>query len=86
MPERLKIDRKGFFEALAAENIACNVHYIPVYWHPYYEKLGYKKGLCPNAEKLYNEILSLPLYYSLTDSDVEDVIAAVGKIVAYYKK
>ena len=62
------------------------MHYIPVYWHPYYEKLGYKKGLCPNAEKLYNEILSLPLYYSLTDSDVEDVIAAVGKIVAYYKK
>lgn len=86
VPERLKIDRKEFFEALAAENIACNVHYIPVYWHPYYEKLGYKKGLCPNAEKLYDEILSLPLYYSLSDSDVEDVIAAVEKIVEYYKK
>ena len=52
--------------------------------HPYYEKLGYEKGLCPNAEKLYNEMLSLPLYYSLTDSDVADVIAAVKKIVAYY--
>ena len=86
VPERLKIDRKGFFEALAAENIACNVHYIPVYWHPYYEKLGYQKGLCPNAEKLYNEILSLPLYYSLTDDDAADVIAAVEKIVEYYKK
>lgn len=85
VPERLRIDRRGFFEALAAENIACNVHYIPVYWHPYYEKLGYKKGLCPNAEKLYQEILSLPLYYSLTDSDVADVIAAVKKIVEYYK-
>ncbi|MDE7268197.1 MAG: UDP-4-amino-4,6-dideoxy-N-acetyl-beta-L-altrosamine transaminase [Lachnospiraceae bacterium] len=85
VPERLKIDRRGFFEALAAENIACNVHYIPVYWHPHYEKLGYQKGLCPNAEKLYNEILSLPLYYSLTDDDVADVIAAVEKIVAYYK-
>ena len=85
VPERLKIDRRGFFEALAAENIACNVHYIPVYWHPYYENLGYQKGLCPNAEKLYNEILSLPLYYSLTDEDVADVIAAVEKIVAYYK-
>ncbi|MBD5470240.1 MAG: UDP-4-amino-4,6-dideoxy-N-acetyl-beta-L-altrosamine transaminase [Lachnospiraceae bacterium] len=85
VPERLKIDRRGFFEALAAENIACNVHYIPVYWHPYYENLGYQKGLCPNAEKLYNEILSLPLYYSLTDDDVADVIAAVEKIVAYYK-
>lgn len=85
-PELLKIDRKGFFEALAAENICCNVHYIPVYWHPYYEKLGYRKGLCPNAEKLYTEMLSLPLYYSLTDKDVDDVIMAVEKIVSYYRK
>jgi len=85
-PELLKIDRRGFFEAMAAENICCNVHYIPVYWHPYYEKLGYKKGLCPNAEKLYQEIMSLPLYYALSDQDVEDVISAVRKIVAYYRK
>ena len=85
-PEKLSIDRKGFFEALGAENICCNVHYIPVYYHPYYEKLGYKKGICPNAEKLYDEIISLPLYYSLTDQDVEDVICAVKKIVEYYRK
>lgn len=86
VPEKLNIGRKGFFDALAAENICCNVHYIPVYRHPYYEKLGYEKGLCPNAEKLYEEIISLPLYYSLTDKDVDDVIAAVGKIAEYYKK
>lgn len=85
-PEKLSIDRKGFFEALGAENICCNVHYIPVYYHPYYEKLGYQKGICPNAEKLYDEIISLPLYYSLTDQDVEDVICAVKKIAAYYHK
>lgn len=85
-PELLTIDRRGFFEAMAAENICCNVHYIPVYWHPYYEKLGYKKGLCPNAEKLYEEMMSLPIYYSMTDQDVDDVIAAVRKIVAHYKK
>jgi UDP-4-amino-4,6-dideoxy-N-acetyl-beta-L-altrosamine transaminase len=85
-PELLDTDRKGFFEALAAENICCNVHYIPVYRHPYYEKLGYPKGLCPEAEKLYDEIISLPLYYSLTDEDVEDVIKAVSKIAAYYRK
>lgn len=85
-PELLTIDRKGFFEAMGAENICCNVHYIPVYRHPYYEKLGYKEGLCPNAEKLYNEMMSLPLYYSLTDQDVDDVIMAVRKIVDYYKK
>lgn len=85
-PELLKIDRREFFEAMTAENICCNVHYIPVYWHPYYEKLGYQKGLCPNAEKLYQEMMSLPIYYSLTDKDVDDVIRAVQKIVDYYKK
>lgn len=85
-PEMLTIDRKGFFEAMAAENICCNVHYIPVYWHPYYQKLGYRKGICPNAERLYEEMMSLPIYYSMTDQDVDDVIAAVRKIVWYYKK
>ncbi len=85
-PEQLKIDRAGFFAAMGAENICCNVHYIPVYYHPYYEHLGYRKGLCPNAEKLYHEIISLPLYYSLTDQDVEDVIHAVRKIVEHYRK
>lgn len=85
-PERLTIDRKQFFDAMAAENICCNVHYIPVYWHPYYEHLGYEKGLCPEAEKLYGEIMSLPLYYSMTDQDVSDVIEAVRKLCTYYRK
>ena len=84
--ELLKCDRRQFFDALRAENIGTQVHYIPVYWHSYYEKLGYKKGLCPEAEKLYTEILSLPLFYSMTDEDVEDVIKAVKKIVSYYRK
>lgn len=85
-PELLNVDRKGFFDAMAAENICCNVHYIPVYYHPYYEHLGYKKGLCPKAEKLYDEMMSLPLYYDMTDKDVDDVIAAVKKIVEAYRK
>lgn len=85
-PEKLNIDRAGFFAAMGAENINCNVHYIPVYYHPYYEHLGYRRGLCPNAEKLYDEIMSLPLYYGLTDQDVDDVIHAVKKIVDYYRK
>ncbi len=85
-PEKLAIGRKEFFDCMAAENICCNVHYIPVYRHPYYEALGYPKGLCPKAEKLYEEILSLPLYYSLTDGDVQDVIHAVKKIVENYRK
>ena len=82
---RLRIDRKQFFEALSAENVCCNVHYIPVYYFPYYEKLGYKRGLCPKAEKLYEEIISLPLYYGMTNQDVQDVIDAVTKIAKYYQ-
>jgi len=84
--DKLSVGRREFFDAMAAENICCNVHYIPVYRHPYYEKLGYKKGLCPKAEQLYDSMMSLPLYYSLTDSDVDDVIAAVRKLVTYYSK
>lgn len=72
VPEKLRIDRRQFFDALAAENVCCNVHYIPTYYFPYYEKLGYRRGLCPNAEKLYEEMISLPLYYAMTDEDVED--------------
>ena len=85
-PEMLKINRREFFDAMAAENIMCNVHYIPTYYFPHYQRLGYEKGICPKAEKLYDEMMSLPLYYGMTDQDAEDVIAAVKKIVDYYKK
>lgn len=84
--DKLSVGRKEIFEALAAENVQPNVHYIPVYYHPYYEKLGYKKGLCPKAEDLYERILTIPLYYEMTDEDVEDVILAVKKVISYYLK
>ncbi len=84
--ELLNCDRREFFDALRAENIYAQVHYLPVYWHSYYEKLGYEKGLCPNAENYYMQAMSLPLYYSLTDEDVEDVIRAVKKLVEFYRK
>ncbi len=86
VPERLEIDRRQFFDALWAENVCCNVHYIPTYYFPYYERLGYRKGICPNAEKLYEEMISLPLYYAMSEQDVEDVIRAVTKIAMYYGK
>jgi len=85
-PDKLTIDRRQFFDALGAENVVCNVHYIPVYYFPHYQKLGYTKGLCPKAEKLYNEIISLPLYFGMSDEDVDSVIEAVTKIAQYYKK
>jgi UDP-4-amino-4,6-dideoxy-N-acetyl-beta-L-altrosamine transaminase len=84
--EKLNCDRRAFFDALYAENTCPQVHYLPVYWHSYYESLGYEKGLCPEAERFYLSSMSIPLYYSLTDEEVEDVIKAVKKIVAYYRK
>jgi UDP-4-amino-4,6-dideoxy-N-acetyl-beta-L-altrosamine transaminase len=81
----LNCSRREFFDAMVAENVVPNVHYIPVYYMPYYQKLGYKKGICVNAEHLYERIISLPLYYSMTDEDVESVIQAVKKIVYYYQ-
>ena len=62
------------------------MHYIPTYSFPYYQKLGYKMGACPNAEKLYERIVSIPLYYSLTNEQQDKVIEAVKKVVAYYLK
>ncbi len=85
-PEKLTINRREFFDALTAENVCCNVHYIPVYYFPHYERLGYKKGLCPKAEKLYDEMITLPLYYGMSDQDCDDVIKAVEKIASYYYK
>lgn len=84
--DKLTCTRKEFFDALSAENVQPQVHYIPVYYFPYYQKLGYRKGICPNAEKVYEGIMSIPLYPAMTDEDVDDVIMSVKKIVDYYKK
>ncbi len=84
--DKLSCSRREFFDALGAENIICQIHYIPVYYFPYYRSLGYNKGLCPNAEKIYEGIMSIPLYPKMTDRDVEDVICAVKKVVENYRK
>lgn len=84
--EMLKCGRREIYDALQAEGVGVNVHYIPVYFFPYYQKQGYKKGSCPNAEKLYERILSLPLFYSMTDEDQDKVIEAIQKVTAYYRR
>ena len=82
--ERLRVGRKEVFAALRAENIGVNVHYIPVYWHPHYQQLGYEKGLCPVAEAAYERLISLPMFPAMTDEDVESVIEAVFKVCKFY--
>lgn len=84
--EKFKVGRKEIFEALKAENIGVNVHYIPVYYHPYYQKLGYRKGLCPNAERVYERIITLPLFPGMSEKDLQDVVYAVEKVLNYYRR
>jgi UDP-4-amino-4,6-dideoxy-N-acetyl-beta-L-altrosamine transaminase len=72
-------NRKKLFDHLRQSGIGANVHYIPVYLHPYYEKLGYKKGSCPNAESYYSQAVTLPLYPKMSDKDVDYVIETVLK-------
>jgi perosamine synthetase len=82
--ERLAADRGTIFRALRAENIGVNVHYVPVPWHPFYQRLGYGKGHWPVAERSYERILSLPLFPGMSDQDARDVISAVGKVTAAF--
>jgi UDP-4-amino-4,6-dideoxy-N-acetyl-beta-L-altrosamine transaminase len=84
--DKLNCTRREFFDAMSAENVQCQVHYIPVYYFPFYKRMGYEKGLCPVAEKVYEGIISIPLYPLLTDADVDDAIHAVKKIVSWYRK
>lgn len=74
--------RKQIFEELRAANIGVHVHYIPVYWFPYYQKLGYEKGICPKAERWYEGAMTLPLYPKMTDQDVCEVVDTLKQIIS----
>ena len=78
--ERLSVSRKKVFDKLRKNKLGVQVHYIPVYFHPYYQKLGFKKGLCPNAEWLYNRIISLPLFPKMTNHDIDWVIKSIKSL------
>ena len=81
-PVRIKDGRRReVFEKMRASGIGVQVNYIPVYWHPLFEDLGFRRGLCPNAEQFYAEELSLPMFADLTDSDVDRVIETLTGIV-----
>jgi len=82
--ERLAVDRATIFAALRAENIGVTLHYVPAYWHPYYERLGYRRGLCPRAEAISERIMTLPIFPAMRDGDVEDVVAALRKVLGHY--
>ena len=82
--DRVRVDRDRVMRALRAEGIGCNLHYRPVYLHPYYAKLGYSPGACPTAERVADEIMTLPLFPRMSDQDADDVIESVRKIAEAY--
>jgi perosamine synthetase len=84
-PAQLNADRAHVFRALRAENVGVNVHYIPVHRHPYYrQRFGYQGGEYPVAEAAYEQLISLPMFHGMTDQDVQDVIAALTKVMNRY--
>jgi perosamine synthetase len=79
------MDRAEVFDALRAEGLGVNVHYIPVHLHPYYRsRFGYRGGEFPIAETAYGRLISLPMFHGMTDEDVDDVILAVEKVMNYF--
>lgn len=73
-------DRRQVFEAMREKGIGVNVHYIPVYMHPYYQEHGYETVHCANAEEIYSHIISLPLYPGLTFEQQDYVIDALKSL------
>ena len=73
--------RREVFEKMRERGIGVQVNYIPVYWHPVFEDLGYKRGMCPNAERFYSEELSLPMFADLTDDQQTQVIETLADVL-----
>ncbi len=70
-------DRLGLYNYLKQHNIFCQIHYVPTHLMPYYQKLGWKPGDFPNAEKYYNHCLSLPMFPSMSDYEQAYVVESI---------
>ena len=77
----IDISHEEFFTKMRKAEILVNLHYIPVYFHPYYRRLGFKKGYCEEAEKYYSDAVSIPMFPSLTDEDQMKVIKTIKSII-----
>jgi len=80
LKDQYKAKKREIFSRLREKGLGVQVHYIPVYWQPYYKELGYKKGLCTVAEDFYCKEISIPIYPSMKDKDVRYVIEKVKQV------
>ena len=74
--------RKRIFDKLRSAGIGVNVHYIPIYWHPYYKALGFNRGYCPNSEVYYGRAISLPLFPELTGVHQSYIVDQLQQAIA----
>jgi len=84
LSKALKDRRRDIFEALHSHRIMAQVHYIPVYLHPYYQDLGFRPGLCPCAEEFYESEISLPVFYGMTGEETLYAIETLKDILSRY--
>jgi len=80
LKDTYKNKKRQIFSGLRKKGIGVQVHYIPIYWQPYYRDLGYKKGLCPVAENFYKRELSIPVYPGLTEKEISYVIGSISSL------
>lgn len=78
--------RTEFVNAMHAENVGVQVHYVPLHYHPFFQtEFGYERGEFPETEYVYDGLVSLPLFPEMTDDDVHDVVAAVERLHEYHR-
>jgi UDP-4-amino-4,6-dideoxy-N-acetyl-beta-L-altrosamine transaminase len=80
LKDKCKDNKSVLFARLRKNGIGVQVHYIPVYWHPYYKDSKYKRGLCPKAEDFYHREISIPIYPGMKEEDVKYVIEEVSHV------
>jgi dTDP-4-amino-4,6-dideoxygalactose transaminase len=78
--EKVGITHRHAYDAMQKAGINVNLHYIPVYRHPYYEEMGFKSGYCPESEQYHREALSIPIYPGLTELEQRKVINAINDL------
>ena len=76
-PNQSGITQRQVYDAMQVAGINVNLHYIPIYRQPYYEAMGFKAGYCPEAEKYYQQVLSIPMYPTMTDAEQGKVISVL---------
>jgi dTDP-4-amino-4,6-dideoxygalactose transaminase len=77
---KIKKSQRDVYNALCAAGIMVNLHYIPVYRQPYYEKMGFKKGYCPEAEQYHAEAISIPIFSGLKESQQDTVLELISDL------